>query len=158
MSETTDAAWMRRAIALAELAKSHGNHPFGALLVTPDLTQVLLESENSVITDHDCTAHAELALVRKASQQLSDAQRASAVLVTSTEPCPMCSGAIYWSGIRAVVYGCSTQRLHAIAGPGLVLPCRDVFAHGAEPVVVRGPVLEDEAAAVHIGFWNHTSH
>jgi len=37
--------------------------------------------------------------------------------------------------------------------PTLDLPCREVFARGQRPIVVAGPLLEDEAAVVHEGFW-----
>jgi tRNA(Arg) A34 adenosine deaminase TadA len=70
----------------------------------------------------------------------------------------MCAGAIYWAGIGRVVYGLSEHRLKTIAGtheenPTLDLPCRTVFAAGQRPVEVIGPLLEDEAAALHANFW-----
>lgn len=70
----------------------------------------------------------------------------------------MCAGAIYWSGIGRVVYGLSEERLLALTGnhpenPTLRLPCREVFARGQRTIKVIGPLLEDEAAAVHAGFW-----
>lgn len=70
----------------------------------------------------------------------------------------MCAGAIYWAGIGRVVYGLSEHRLKAITGahaenPTLDLPCRTVFAAGQRHVDVTGPLLEDEAAAIHEDFW-----
>jgi tRNA(Arg) A34 adenosine deaminase TadA len=70
----------------------------------------------------------------------------------------MCAGAIYWAGIGRVVYGLPEHRLKAITGtheenPTLDLPCRTVFAAGQRPVEVIGPLLEDEAAALHADFW-----
>jgi hypothetical protein len=58
-----------------------------------------------------------------------------------------------------VVYGLSERRLKTITGnhaenPTLDLPCRTVFASGQRPVEVIGPLLEDEAAAVHVGAWD----
>jgi hypothetical protein len=38
--------------------------------------------------------------------------------------------------------------------PTLDLPCRDVFMRGQRRVALLGPLLEDEAAAVHAGFWS----
>ena len=52
-----DEALLRRAIELARQAVAHGNHPFGALLATPD-GQILLEAENTCRTGHDATGHA----------------------------------------------------------------------------------------------------
>jgi tRNA(Arg) A34 adenosine deaminase TadA len=65
----------------------------------------------------------------------------------------MCSGAIYWAGVDQVVYGCSTETLARFAGKALVFPCREIFARGTRVVDVLGPLLEDEAAEVHRGFW-----
>jgi tRNA(Arg) A34 adenosine deaminase TadA len=81
------------------------------------------------------------------------------MLVSSAEPCAMCAGAAYWAGLSRVVYGLSEKRLRTMTGdhpenPTLDLPCRDVFARGLRRVAVLGPLLEDEAAAVHAGFWS----
>ncbi len=70
----------------------------------------------------------------------------------------MCAGAIYWAGIGRVVYGLSEQRLRALTGnhpenPTLDLPCRTVFAAGQRTTEVVGPLLEEEAAALHESFW-----
>jgi hypothetical protein len=40
----------------------------------------------------------------------------------------------------------------ATEGP---VPCRELFARGQRHVEVVGPLLEEEAAAAHAGFWNH---
>ena len=71
----------------------------------------------------------------------------------------MCAGAIYWTGIGRVVYALPETGLLAFTGshrenPTLDLPCREVFARGQRPVAVSGPFLEEEAAAVHQGFWS----
>ncbi len=146
---------IRGAIALAAQARANGNHPFGALLADAQ-GAVLLQAENSVVTDHDCTAHAELNLVRQASRTLPTATLATCTLYTSTEPCPMCAGAIFWSQIGRVVYGLSEQGLYQATGATadkLLIPCRSILSAGARPVEVAGPLLEDEAREVHRDFW-----
>ncbi len=65
-----DIKHLRSAIAQAWRAREHGNHPFGAVLADAD-GQILLEAENSVVTEHDCTDHAETNLVRLADASLS---------------------------------------------------------------------------------------
>jgi tRNA(Arg) A34 adenosine deaminase TadA len=150
-----DLALLRIAISLAASAREHGNHPFGALLAA-ETGNVLLTAENTVNTAHDASGHAELNLVRLASAQLSAPLLARATLYTSTEPCPMCAGAIFWSGISHVVYALSEDGLYAMTGDSpesLKLPCREVFARAGRPVQVLGPFIEDEAALVHKGFW-----
>jgi tRNA(Arg) A34 adenosine deaminase TadA len=84
---------------------------------------------------------------------------ADCTLYTSAEPCCMCAGAIYWCGIGRVVYALSEHSLLALTGshpenPTFSLPCREVFERGQRRIVVHGPLLEDEAALAHTGFWN----
>jgi len=153
-----DLLYLRRAIALADRAKAGGRHPFGALIVSPQ-GEVIAAAENRAVgPDSDATGHAELEAVRLASRTHSPGSLADATLYSSAEPCAMCAGAIYWAGIGRVVYGLSETRLLALTGahaenPTLALPCREVFARGQRQVEVVGPLLEDEAAAAHAGFW-----
>lgn len=152
-----DIQHLRRAIAIAQSARDHGNHPFGAILVD-GRGKVLLEAENSVVTGRDVTGHAETNLARLASSRYSADELAGFTLYTSTEPCAMCAGAIHWSRIGRVVYALSEEDLYAIVGQSpehLLLPCREVFSHSAQSMVVEGPCaeLDAEARAVHAGFW-----
>ena len=149
---------LRRAIELARLAREHGNHPFGALLVDPK-GNVVLEAENTVRTDKDVTAHAETNLMRKATARFDRDFLGRCTLYTSTEPCAMCAGAIYWGNIRRLVFGLSQEQIHSISAGNpenmqLRLSSREVFARGDHPVDVSGPHLPKESSAVHDGFWD----
>jgi tRNA(Arg) A34 adenosine deaminase TadA len=151
----TDLNFLRRAIAISRRARDHGNHPFGALLVDAG-GQVLLEAENTVVTERDCTGHAETNLVRLASRQLAPEVLAQCTLYSSAEPCPMCAGAIHWCNLGRLIYGVGGPRFYELLGPDptlLRLPCREVFARTLRPIEVIGPALEDEALAAHAGFW-----
>ncbi len=155
--ERGDEAWLRAALELARRARARGNHPFGALLVGAG-GATLLEAENTVVLERDPTGHAELNLVRRAGS-LAPEVLAAATLYSSTEPCAMCAGAIYWAGIGRVVYGLSEAGLLALTGahegnPTMRLGCRVVLGAGQRVVQVEGPALEDEARAVHDGFWS----
>jgi tRNA(Arg) A34 adenosine deaminase TadA len=151
----SDLEHLRSAIALSRRSRERGNQPFGALLAGPD-GQVLLEAENTVMTGPDCTGHAVTNLMRLASRQFTSDFLAGCSLYASTEPCPMCGGAIFWGGVGRVVFALSERAFYQLVGPdcdGLRVGCRDVFAHGQRPIEVQGPALEDEALAVHRGFW-----
>jgi tRNA(Arg) A34 adenosine deaminase TadA len=153
-----DIGHLRTSIQVAQAARDHGNHPFGAILVDEN-DQVLLQAENTVVTGRDCTGHAETNLMRLASQHFPPEKLALCTLYTSTEPCAMCAGAIHWANVRQVVYALSEVGLYEIVGPSpdhLVLPCQQVFAHSQRQVEVLGPSaeLDEEARAVHAGFWN----
>jgi tRNA(Arg) A34 adenosine deaminase TadA len=151
MANQSEFDFVRRSLQIAADAVSHGNHPFGALLVRDG--RILLEAENTIFTEHDLTNHAELNLVRLAVHQYDPAFLEDCILYTSTEPCAMCSGAIYWSGIGTVIYACSAKQLAEFAGEHLAVPCSDIFAKGIRKVIVRGPLLEDEAIHVHATYW-----
>jgi len=147
----THEQFLRQAIALASQARSERNHPFGALLVLDG--KVVLTARNSVTTDRDPTAHAETNLVARAIREVARKDLGRAVLYTSCEPCAMCVGKMYWAGVRFVVYALSAEELAVLAGPDFLVPCRDLFARATETVTVLGPMLVDEARAVHVGFW-----
>ncbi len=153
-----DEHFLRRSFEVARRALTHGNHPFGAVLVGAE-RNVLIEAGNGYLPARDSTAHAERLLATQACTTLSPDVLKGATLYASAEPCAMCAGAIYWAGIGRVVYGLSEHRLRSITGnhpenPTLDLPCREVFASGQRPTEVRGPLLEDEAEALHTGVWN----
>jgi tRNA(Arg) A34 adenosine deaminase TadA len=154
----TDLQHLRTAIKVAQEARDHGNHPFGAILVDEN-NQVLVRAENSVVTGKDCTGHAETNLIRLATQHYSPEQLSACTLYTSTEPCAMCAGAIHWGNVRRVIFALSEIALYEIVGPApdhLLLPCREVFARSQRHVEVEGPApeLAAEARAVHEGFWH----
>ena len=155
--KAADLQHLRTAIEVAQRAREHGNHPFGALLAD-EHDNVLLQAENTVVTGKDCTGHAETNLMRLATQYYSPERLETCTLYTSTEPCAMCAGAIYWGNVGRVVYALSEVDLYDIIGPSpdqLLLPCREVFAHSQRQIKVEGPALEieEEARAVHQGFW-----
>jgi tRNA(Arg) A34 adenosine deaminase TadA len=152
-----DEHFLRRSFEVARRALTHGNHPFGAVLVDRD-RNVLIEAENGYMPAHDGTAHAERLLASQACTTISPDVLKTATLYSSAEPCAMCAGAIYWAGIGRLVYGLSEHRLRDLTGnhpenPTLDLPCREVFGSGQRSIEVIGPLLEDEAAAVHAGLW-----
>jgi tRNA(Arg) A34 adenosine deaminase TadA len=153
-----DEHFLRRSFEVARRAMTHGNHPFGAILVDQS-HNVLIEAENGYMPGRDGTAHAERLLATQACTTLSPDILKGATLYSSAEPCAMCAGAMYWAGIGRLVYGLSEHRLRAVTGnhpenPTLDLPCREVFKSGQRSTEVVGPLLEDEAEALHAGVWD----
>jgi tRNA(Arg) A34 adenosine deaminase TadA len=153
----TDLKFLRQAIEVSRRARENGNHPFGAILVSSD-GEVLLEAENTVNTSKDATGHAEINLMRMASKQIPIEILAGSTMYSSCEPCAMCAGAMYWTGVGRLVYALSETRLYKITGanpenPTMHLACREVLSRGQRNIEILGPALEIEAAAVHAQFW-----
>ncbi|SOZ54724.1 Cytosine/adenosine deaminase [Cupriavidus taiwanensis] len=153
-----DLALLRRSIALSDESKARGRHPFAALVADAAGNIIASAGNNSMPPEGDPTQHAELVAAAQAARVLPPEQLAGCTLYTSAEPCCMCAGAVYWTGIGRVVYALSEHKLLGLTGdhpenPTFSLPCREVFARGQRKVEVVGPALEDEAAAPHAGFW-----
>ena len=141
---------MREVFAVARRARAHGNRPFGALLVAGN-GAVLAAAENSQVSDDQVFAHAEMNLLQRAVQQFSPDVLAASTLYTSAEPCAMCAGAIFWSGISRLVFGLSGDRLHEMSGFSpqmLVASARDVLGRTGRQVEIIGPIFEAEAEAI----------
>jgi tRNA(Arg) A34 adenosine deaminase TadA len=137
-----DTHFLRRSFDVARRAMTHGNHPFGALLVDQSGT-VLIEAENGYMPSHDGTAHAERLLATQACSSVAPHILHSATLYSSAELCAMCAGAIYWAGIGRLVYGLSEHRLRDLTGnhpenPTLNLPCRDITRQNSTPCEPAG--------------------
>lgn len=94
-------------IAIEESKANRSNHyqdggPFGAVIVKDG--KVIASSHNTVMESKDPTAHAEINVIRLASQILQTNDLSGCTLYTSTEPCPMCLSAIIWANIKEVYY------------------------------------------------------
>ena len=147
-----DEEFMRLAFDLARAAVGHGNQPYGALVVKGG--EIVAQAESTKITTRDCSRHAELTVACRAAMLLSKEDMQECTLYTSTEPCAMCTGAIYWSGIGRVVYGCPNEDLGQILRGNLDISSREILSRGTRKVEVVGPILRDEAVEIHKGYWD----
>ncbi len=102
----TDQQIMKQAVARARETMLEGvGGPFGAAVVGPD-GEVIAVASNSVLGDHDPTAHAEVNAIRQACRRLGTHDLRGCTIYATGYPCPMCLGAIIWANIRKVHYGC----------------------------------------------------
>ena len=115
--------------------------------------EIISKSHNLNREEHNPIRHAEIIAIEKASSLLKNERLTGCELYVTKEPCAMCAGAIYWSEIGAIVYGCSAKILGEIAGGRFVVPCRELLANGEREIKVIGPLLEAEGAEIHRGFW-----
>jgi len=101
--------------AVVEAARGMENNeggPFGAVIVHDG--KIVARAHNRVIVSFDPTAHAEILVIRQASQKLGRFDLSDCELYTTCEPCPMCLAAVYWARIKSVFYGCSKEDAAAI--------------------------------------------
>ena len=114
MNNDMDNRFMNRALELAKegMNQGHGG-PFGCVIVKNG--EIIAEGNNSVLSENDPTAHAEIVAIRQATKALGTFQLDGCELYTSCEPCPMCLGAIYWARPERVFYA-ATRNDAAKAG------------------------------------------
>lgn len=137
-----DEGFMR--LALAEAAK--GDFPFGAVIVRK--SEVAARGFNMGIRSNDPTAHGEIVAIRNFCAAHPAAALKGATIYTTGEPCPMCMGAIIWSGFSRMVYAASIEELSAKIGQ-ILTPSR-ALAEAApfETIGITGGVLATEALAL----------
>src|SRR6478735_8872737 len=143
-------AHLRAAGEVAREAAAHGHHPFGAVLVGPD-DRILMRQGNI-----DTVRHAETELCRRAAAAYPPEFLWTCTLVSTGEPCAMCTGTLYWTNIGRLVYGFEETKLLTLTGdhprnPTMNLSCRTVLGSGQKNIEVHGPFpeLDEDLLAPH---------
>ncbi|MBC7449432.1 MAG: nucleoside deaminase [Hymenobacteraceae bacterium] len=138
----TDAGWMRRALAQAELAAANDEIPIGAVVVLEN--RLIGQGYNQTERLRDVTAHAEMLALTAAANTIGNKYLLGATLYCTVEPCPMCAGALAWAQVARVVFGVRDEKrgLHCFQ-PALLHPRTQV----------TGGILADECAALMQAFF-----
>ena len=138
-------------LALENVSRRTGG-PFGAAVFDLEHQTLIAPGVNVVVTTNSSVLHAEIVALILAQQALRhfdlSATGRDCELVTSTEPCAMCLGAVTWSGVKRLVCGARDSDARQIG-----------FDEGAKPedwvseltrrgIEVVRDVCREEAAAV----------
>ena len=142
VSIAQDTAWMRLAIEQAHQAESLGEVPVGAVLVIDGA--LVAAAFNAPISGCDPSAHAEIAVLRKAAELRKNYRLPFSTLYVTIEPCTMCIGAMIHSRVQRVVFGAREPRAGAVVSQ-LQLAGQSFYNHQIE--VTEG-VLADECGAL----------
>jgi len=151
--------YMQKALVLAKEAAAVGEIPVGAVVVRDG--RIIAAARNEKESTHDATAHAERMLASRASAAFSREMLWESTLYTTCEPCPMCTGAIYWANIGKIVFGITETKLLELTGsddknPTFNMGADKVVAAGQKDIRIEGPFpeIEEEIEEAHRGFWN----
>ena len=106
--EKKDEMYMRKALAEAQQAFDEGEIPIGTVIVCQD--HIIARAHNLTETLCDVTAHAEMQAITAAANELGGKYLTDCTLYVTVEPCIMCAGALGWSQITRVVYGCRDEK------------------------------------------------
>ena len=138
----SDPRWMRQAIDKALEGIATRQAPFGAVIVRGG--QLICATHNSVWTDTDPTAHAEVNAIRQAARILATIGLHGCEMYTTCEPCPMCLSAIHWAKLDRVVYGADIADAAAAGFSELKMSARDLATAAGSTLRVEGGLLADE--------------
>lgn len=136
--------YMRRAI---ELATNVPEFPFGALIVDRTSGKVLSEGWNK--SSINPTFHGEIDAINQLVDSNPGIDATKLVLYTTAEPCPMCQGAILWTGIESVVFGTSIRSLQKMGWRQIDILAEEVVRRSpAWKCTITAGVLEQECDAL----------
>ncbi len=137
---------MRTAILEAEASLRQGNHGFGAVLVSQG--RAIARAHDTEETRSDPTAHAELKAIRRAASIIGK-DLSECVLVSTHEPCLMCAGAILWSRLKTVAFGCSISDTAGQGRRRIEISCEEIFRRAHAAVEVRKGLLSGQCAVLY---------
>lgn len=108
----SDEKFMKLAISEAKKAYEEGEVPIGAVLI--DEGGILICAEHNRIEQlDDATAHAEILLLRGATEKIGRRKLSTCTIYVTVEPCPMCAGALVLSRLKRLVYGAVDSKFGA---------------------------------------------
>lgn len=138
--------WMRVAIGEAEESLREGNKGFGAVIIKDG--EMVAAAHDYEETEGDATSHAEINAIKIASQKIGKNLN-GCILISTSEPCPMCAFAIAWSGISEIAFGFSIQDALAQGRRRIAFQCVEAFDKAGIEVIVHKGILQQECAILY---------
>jgi tRNA(Arg) A34 adenosine deaminase TadA/catechol 2,3-dioxygenase-like lactoylglutathione lyase family enzyme len=133
---------MRDAIREARLAKAEGNKGYGSLLLMGG--QVLARAHDTAVTTGDPSLHAEHSAILEAVRRWGSPDLTGALLVSTCEPCPMCTGLAVWAGVTTIVFGSSIAATAAMGRTRIGVTAAEIAERAPRVLDVIGGVLREE--------------
>ena len=139
--------FMQRCISLAKIAKKRGDSPVGSVLVRNG--KIISEGIEGGKTYKDITYHAEIEAIRNAVKTLDKNDLSDCILVTTHEPCIMCSYVIRHHKIKLVVVGVRVGEIGGYSSSYPILIDKKIKRWSDPPDIIDG-VLEEECRELSI--------
>lgn len=138
---------MQIAIDEAKQSLREYNHGFGAVVIRDN--EIISQAHDEEETRQDCTSHAEINAIRKASSIIGK-NLSGCTIVSTHEPCPMCASAIVWSGINQIAFGYSIEESIEQGRKRIALNCKEVFDYSGKQIYITSNVLYEECKMLYM--------
>jgi tRNA(Arg) A34 adenosine deaminase TadA len=140
-------AAMREAIAEARLSRQEGNKGYGA--VVWHAGKIIARTHDTAGTQEDPSPHAEVNAIRQACGVLGYTNLCGAVLISTCEPCPICSSFAVMSNVSALVYGASIAETAARGKARITVSAREIVEKSPVQIEIIPGVLREETLALY---------
>lgn len=138
--------YMELAINEAKISLCEGNNGFGAVIINDG--QIIASSHDMEDTKNDPTSHAEMNVIKEASQKLGK-RLTGCILISTHEPCPMCAAAVVWSGISEIAYGYSIKEALEQGRKRIKLTCNEIFERANANIKIHEGILHYECSVLY---------
>ncbi len=140
-------ALMQKAIAQAGLSRQEGNKGYGAVVALGN--RILGEAHDTAITERDPSLHAEVNAIRQAVRTIGDGNLGGAILVSTCEPCPMCSSLAVWANLTSIVYGVSIEETVQLGKARIRVSANEIVQKSPVMLEVIGGVCNAECKVLY---------
>jgi tRNA(adenine34) deaminase len=141
-------AAMRLAIEEAHASLRSGDKGYGAVVLLGE--DVVSHRHDTATTEGDPSLHAEVNAIRDACRRLGRGDLGGALLITTCEPCPMCSSLAVWAGVSAIVFGASIEATARAGKARILLPAREVVERSPARIEVIPGVLQEDCLSLYL--------
>lgn len=138
---------MRHAIEEARASRASGNKGYGAAVVLGE--RLLSCRHDTASTERDPSLHAEVNAVRDAIRAVGSTDLSGAVLISTCEPCPMCSSLAVWANLSGIVFGASIEKTAALGKARILVSAHQIVERSPVSVEVVGGLLEEECLTLY---------
>ena len=140
-------AMMDIALEEARMSLAGGDKGYGAVVVLGG--EVVARAHDTVGTQGDPSLHAEVRALRAAARTIGSPDLCGALLISTCEPCPMCSSLAVWANVTTIVYGASIESTARLGKARIAIGTEEIVRRGPALVEVIGGVREDDCLALY---------
>ncbi len=139
---------MKLAIEEAKISRAQGNKGYGAVVSIGK--QILAKAHDTAGTEKDPSLHAEVNAIRQAVKTIGDSNLSAAVLVSTCEPCPMCSSLAVWANLSTIVYGASIKETAELGKARILVSSKEIVKQSPVMIEIIEDVLKNECLELYI--------
>jgi tRNA(Arg) A34 adenosine deaminase TadA len=140
-------AMMLIALQEARVSRNEGNKGYGAVVALGD--KILAREHDTATVEGDPSLHAEFKALRNAVRVLGSPNLSGAVLYSTCEPCPMCTGLAVWANLTTIVFGASIADTARMGKSRILIEAAEIARQAPSSLEVLGGVLKEQCEALY---------